>query len=379
MPKKITIAKESDWSKLTNHSIETVVDPMVYRCGQLFVNGAKKADHKGKVWDLLDQNVSSIATFLDSIILYDKLPVFNYADTFDSQLDFGELLPGAIEGAEQIFFNVDVKYEAYRSIKDEKLKELDTIYKGEKKLAPKLASEILKELSWADYKWSPGLEHLENEIKDDKELKLARFLLGGLIFGKYAEKMGGEHLLQPKRSELLLKLSLNNREMNRFNLFDKLKEYSNILQSDEIPWRPTFLPYLLSKGSDTKSLLAEAIRLRRKSEVKAYRQWWKEITSEWQMGKISSEKRKEVESIRKAIEKKLTPAVSPVELKADLVAAVQGKIPLSAKIDLMPFLKTIWGSAVNLVPSTRHRKLLTRLIIADNEYRNIAAGIYKIW
>ena len=380
MAEKITISKESEWSKLTDQSIETVVDPMVYRCGQLFLQGAKKTDERGKVWDLLDKNIFSIGTFFDSIILYEKLPVFNYADTFDSELNFGELIPQAINDKEQIFFDVDVQFEAYRRIKDTTLEELHTIYTGERKVSPKLVSDILKELSWAEYNWAPGLEYLEKEIKDKKELQLLRFLLGGLIFGKYAEKIGGEHFLQPKRSELLLKLSLNNSEMNRFNLFDKLKEFSNILQSEEIPWRPTFLPYLLSKSKDIKSLFTEVARLRKTSEVKDYRQWWKEITREWQMGKISLEKRREVETIRKAIEKKLHgPAGSQLEIKADFVAPFEGKLPISAKFDLMPFLKTIWGSAVNSLPGKRYRKLLTRLIITDNEYRNINAGIRKLW
>jgi hypothetical protein len=349
MTEKITISQESDWSKLTDRSIETVVDPMVYRC--------------------------------DSIILYDKLPVFNYADTFDSELNFGELIPQAVNNEEQIFFDVDVQYEAYRRIKDATLEELSRIYTGEKKVTEKLVSDILKELSWADYKWAPGLEYLEKEIKDQKELKLVRFLLGGLIFGKYAEKIGGEHLLQPKRSELLVKLSLNNSDMNRFNLFDKLKEFSNILQSEEVPWRPTFLPYLLSKADNTKSLFNEVIRLRKTNEVKDYRQWWKEITGEWQMGKISNEKRREVEAIRKAIEKKtdIKPGASLLELKADFVAPFEGKPPISAKFDLMPFLKTIWGLTVNSLPGKRHRKLLTRLLTTDNEYRNINVAVHKVW
>jgi hypothetical protein len=381
MAEKITISQESEWTKLTDQSIETVVDPMVYRCGELFTKGAKKAraDKFSEISDLLIKNIYSIGTFFDCMILYDKLPVFNYADTFDSQHNFGDLISPELNDKEQVFFDVDVTYGAYRQIKDKTLEELGTIYKGENKISAKLVKDILKELAWAEYNWTPHLEQLEQQIKDSDELKLARFLLGGLIFGKYAEKIGGEHLLQPKRSELLVSLSLNKMNTKKFDLFEELKK--NFVESEDIPWRPTFFPYLLSRSNSAKGILDEVIRLRKTSEVKDYRQWWKEITGEWQMGKITIRKRKEVETIRKAFEKKLfTGSSAPqVEVKADLAALFTGKFPVEAKINLMPLFKTIWGSTVNLLPGKRHRKLLLRLLIADKEYHNLNTAVYKVW
>src|SRR2546422_10278357 len=82
----ILVKETSDWQKLLVG--ETVVDPMVFRCGELFLKGAKEAGDPKKTWDLLTCNIHAIGMFFDSLILNEKLPVFNYGDTFDDHLNF---------------------------------------------------------------------------------------------------------------------------------------------------------------------------------------------------------------------------------------------------------------------------------------------------
>jgi hypothetical protein len=41
---KITINETSDWKKLVADGLGTVVDPLVFRCGELFLKGANDAD-----------------------------------------------------------------------------------------------------------------------------------------------------------------------------------------------------------------------------------------------------------------------------------------------------------------------------------------------
>ena len=87
--------------------------------------------------------------------------------------------------------------------------ELKKVYEGPQKIQPSVAREVLSELSAAEYQWKPHLGELEDQLTSTYEKELAAFLLGALIFGGYAQQMEGEHVLQPKRSRILLALALH--------------------------------------------------------------------------------------------------------------------------------------------------------------------------
>ena len=63
--------------------LTTVLEPMIFRCGDLFLQGPATAWPSNEIWDLLNKNVYALAMFFDYLILAEKLPVFNYAETFD--------------------------------------------------------------------------------------------------------------------------------------------------------------------------------------------------------------------------------------------------------------------------------------------------------
>ena len=86
----IIIKETPDWQKLLSQKLDTVVDPMVFRCGELFLRGARGVDARDNVWALLKANLHAIGMFFDHLILNKKLPVFNYGDTFDATLNFDE-------------------------------------------------------------------------------------------------------------------------------------------------------------------------------------------------------------------------------------------------------------------------------------------------
>jgi hypothetical protein len=54
------------------------------------------------------------------------------------------------------------------------------------------------------YQWFPDLG---DQFKEEEDMLLAIYLLGGLIFGGYAQISGSDHLLQDTRSKLLLELT----------------------------------------------------------------------------------------------------------------------------------------------------------------------------
>ena len=377
----ISINETTDWKKLTKQGLETVVDPLVFRCGELFLKGAKNSPSADAVWELLNLNIHAIGMFFDALILNEKLPVFNYGDTFDKKLNFDDKVLTKInklEENEQVLYDVDVSYGAYHEVKTAALAELEKIFNGEQKIPQGMVQQIFRELSVAEYHWSPSLENLEARLKTNEERNIADYMLGGLIFGGYAQQMESEHLLQPKRSRLFLAMSLQSNSAGReveTELFDELKKRANSPVFD-LPWRPTFFPYLLGKAENPEEILKEVVKLRHSSQVKDYRQWFAEVIQDWKKnGKISNQKRNDVKAIVHSIDQQLgtIPSVPKVEIKVKIAVAIPGEV------DLTPTVNRLWGWFLNSLPGNRYRKLLSRAIVADGEYVKLENRIKTVW
>src|SRR6266571_1032149 len=91
-----TIKDESGWKGLAAAGLDTVIDPMVFRCGELFLRGAGGVESPDASWDFLSANIHGLQIFFDALILNEKLPVFNYGDTFDMKLNFDQGVFGRI-------------------------------------------------------------------------------------------------------------------------------------------------------------------------------------------------------------------------------------------------------------------------------------------
>src|SRR5437868_408586 len=109
MKMPIFVKETSDWQQLSRQGLETVVDPMVFRCGELFLQGAKGANDPETTWDLLTANIHAIGMFFDCLILNEKLPVFNYAATFDGHLNFEQRVLTQINlyAGKEVIYDVD--------------------------------------------------------------------------------------------------------------------------------------------------------------------------------------------------------------------------------------------------------------------------------
>ncbi len=379
---KITITKTSDWEKLNKLDLHTVVDPMVFRCGELFLKGASDALEQDKTKDLLNKNIDSIGSFFDALILNEQLPVFNYGDTFDANLNFDQRILTRINDYDDVMFDIDVEYDPYHKVKDAALSELKKVYEGQHKISENIAHQIIKELLSAEYQWNPDLGVLQNELHSESERNLAAFLLGGLIFSGYAQMMESEHLLQPKRSRLFLAVSLKADSADfelEEHLFEDLKKRANT-SCEDLPWFPTFFPYLLSKSDTPKAILNEVVKLRRSSEVVDYRQWLREVMEDWKAnGKISHEKKKDVRTIVQQVDRVLgkVSSLPKVEAKATVANVIAGKLP--GAIDFTPSLQRLWGWIISSLPGKRYRKLLTRAIASEHEYHRIEKRINTVW
>lgn len=376
------VVAPSDWSKLAEAGLKTVVDPMIYRCGEVFLGGAKAVGDPHARWSLLKANLHGIGMFFDRLILDAKLPVFNYGDTFDASLNFDQRILTRLNDHEPILFDVDVSYEAYHQVKSAALEEVQKLYDGQEQIDATLAQEILTELSVAEYSWSPGLGDLGHRLHFEHEQRLAAFFVGGLIFGGYAQQLGSDHILQPKRSRLFLAAALRAKSSAytlEARLFDELKARASS-RCEDLPWFPTFFPYLLSKADTPMSVMAEAIALRRSGEAADYRIWLNEVLSEWTRdGRISVSKVKDVRAIAQAVDRRLgtVPWAPKAELKVTVADALAVKPPGS--IDVTPTLNALWGWSLASLPGRRYRKLLTRAVLEDHQYVELERRVETVW
>src|SRR5688572_7679075 len=114
----IEVSAPEHWQGLSRRRLTTVLDPMVVRCGELFLQGARGQADPAAVWDLLTKNVHAIGMFFDALVLEDKIPIFNYGDTFDAQLNVTERLLATINEREPVVYDIDVRYETYTEVKE---------------------------------------------------------------------------------------------------------------------------------------------------------------------------------------------------------------------------------------------------------------------
>jgi hypothetical protein len=65
----IRIVNPADWDRLRKMGLTTVLDPMIFRCGELFLKEKLKGDARDETWDLLSKNTGALAMFFDYLIL----------------------------------------------------------------------------------------------------------------------------------------------------------------------------------------------------------------------------------------------------------------------------------------------------------------------
>jgi hypothetical protein len=124
---------------------------------------------------------------------------------------------------------------------------------------PETADEILGSLEAIQYEWEPRLETLETQLPDARDKRLARFLLGQLVFTGYAQQTGAPHVLAPRRSLLLTAVGLGaglaasdaRTAAGETAIYDELarrcRDAGAGWREEELPWTPSFLPFLFRR------------------------------------------------------------------------------------------------------------------------------------
>jgi hypothetical protein len=367
----ITVQSAGDWSAIAALG-GPVLDPMIVRCGELFLRGAGGVAAPGHAWDVLTRNIMAIGTFFDRLILEPQLPVFNYADTFDHGQNFERRVFGRVNANEEVLVDVDVAYDQYQGVKAAALTEVLKLYGSGNVSAEQEAARtrIDSELAAVGYAWYPDLGPQAATLTDDQR-RLASFLLGGMIFGGYAQLMGAAHFMQPKRSRLFLALSLNMPADHTAeeHLFRALASTLN-LTTAELPFVPSFFPLLLHESSGPADLLDRALAMRSAQEVVDYRQWLAAALADFaQNGRIGLTYQRDVATIAARIKRRLDGAPWP-DAQPSLTAV---------SVDLTKPMKAAWGWVVEQLPGYRHHKLLSRALLTQASYVAIDRRVQTVW
>lgn len=406
---RIYIESDDDWSRMRGLGLTTVVDPLVFRTGDVFLRGRRRItatdpekDTEG-VWKALKANIGSLATFFDLLVLQPQMPIFDYESTFpvlnmENWQGRAELIDMCNQGDEPVLVPVNVAHDIYLTVKRAAVSDLaiaapalgDTSVPLESQAATRLpdpASElgqaIVDELSAFDYEWRPELSGIEHEAPDSARRALATFMFGGLLFGGYAQLLSGDHVLQPGRSKLFLAMALRQTlPLNEDQIFERAFQVARESPFDlervtELPRAPSVLPYLLGFGDQTPAqLLKRALNLRNHDAVQQLRDRLAQIGEERSKGFISLETERELGELEAAARKSLRPRGDlEVDLELKLDAAVVPAVGVGMKVNPA----RLWAWTLSQLPSRRYRKLLVRMLIAQRSYDDISKHIRMLW
>ncbi|HEX8903958.1 MAG TPA: hypothetical protein VF771_03910 [Longimicrobiaceae bacterium] len=387
MHERLRVASDQDWEQLRARGLDTVVDPMVFRTADVFLAGASGTARARpprdleRTWEAISSNLGSLCTFFDTLVLEEEhLPVFDYEMTFPTPLPGGSpaLLDLCNEYGE-VLVPVSVGYTAFREISEAALQALGTL----PPVPDAVAEDIANELSAFDWDWRPVLAG--RMAGGEREQLLDAFRFGGLLFSGYTQRIGGTHVLQPKRARLYLEAALGTREEAESQIFARLETLvqrdRGSVRTGDLPAAPTVLPYLLQADERSpRALLERAFRLRRSGAVSDYRAWRDEARADLEKGRLRSSTVTEVERIAAAVQRDAGGSASPeakLKLSAKLVLGLAPSLQLTAEKEAS--LGGQLGWVLDRLPGRRHRKLLQRLIGAQREYFAIDRHLKMVW
>jgi hypothetical protein len=377
----IAITSDAEWDQL--RSLNVVVDPTIYRTAEVFFQGERAARDKAEVWKAISANVGSLATFVDAIILNDKLPIFDYLSTFpdrreQERADDARLVDLCNRNGE-VLVPVTVDYAAYWTVKEAAVAELGT----PADLPREAASGILQELSAFDWAWAPKLHGWEEADPEDRVL--GAFLYGGLLFGGYAKRIGGQHLIQPKRARLYAAAALREAVEGDEVLFSRLERLpgeapDDVESADVFPPLPSFLPYLLlADPGSPDELLQRALGLRNSPAVGEYRDWRNKLVESLALGRRAREKQAEVAQIWSDVERELQPRGDALKFKWSVEALFLGIPVPRLTVEGEADAGRLYAWTLRKLPGHRYQKLMMRMKAAHGEYVRVNAHLRQLW
>jgi hypothetical protein len=372
------------WSAFSQAKLDVVPDPMVLRTGETFLLGRSGVQQIGldpeEVWKSIEQNLGSLFAFFDLLITRDRIPLIEYWHTFANRLP--EILgPLAVP--------VTVDYTIYDNVRKDVVATLNA--RQVLSLDAKFVAEVDEELSAYAWEWRPQVDSL---YADEPTLRAAQLLVGGLIFSSYAAAMGADHVVQPKRSRLMLEASapagkqaLRGR-IKESELFSAFKEHCAPVADvrvEDLTGAPSALALILYEHPDlrgTPGVLEEVLKLRDSRSGTRYRNWFQELRRAWALG----QRPKEEDDARDVLAELRRRSGADAGINDGLKVDVSGKASVGileaevkfkdVPVHLPPWLR---GWVVSYLPFKPHRRFLLRLSLAQGRYEDITLHLHRLW
>jgi hypothetical protein len=394
----LNVSSPADWKVLREKRLLTVLDPLVFRSADAFLRGAPTEGDE-QLWNAISKSVDALAVFVDTVMLQDQLPIFDYGVTWEPELaGSAATLVELCNEDEELLIEVHVDGAAYQQTRAPAVKALEAL----PDVDPKFVAEIRDELSAFDYRWRPRLAELGD--LDDDARTIASFRYGGLLFHGYAEAISdrrqpldrrAEHVLHAKRGLIILATSLapgGELHLDEQKLMRTLRrierDTEGAVEAIDVK-APTFLPYLLAKEPRSpRDLLRLALRERRGGLLRSYRDWRARVLSDLADGRVRRSTQNELKAIAAEIQRKASgdAAVSlHVSYAADwkvLLAAVVGNpaallggVKIEGEVDE----KALRFQLASILPGRGYRKLLSRVVAAQDEYFALDRGLRNLW
>lgn len=383
-PPHVELADDEDWRRLrADRGIRTVVDPMVFRTAELFFRGQSRAMgpdgdlDASAVWTAIESNLDSLVTFVDCVVLNDRLPMFDYGVTFpdyDAQITLRNVCNRDREPGDELLVPVTVRGGAWEGPHNKALATLA----GQNPIHKAVRDEIVGQLAAYEWDWQlTGPSASREDSPADRRLEAFRY--GGLLFSGYAQRLHGEHVIQPKRARLYLEGALAavsplKKEVE--GVFAELVRLARALPDGlvralELPRLPTFLPYLLrDEGvNEPMDLLDRLLKLRDEREVRAYRDWWSKVLASLAEGIFPRELEQELHELEAMLEAQLQQPVLGGCVGAVATVSVKEGTDQSG----------IAAAGLALPGEGDHRKVLFDLLLADREVFGPEKRLEKLW
>jgi hypothetical protein len=393
----IQIFTPADWPTLRSNGLVTVLDPLTFRAAETFLRGAPEQGDEG-LWEALSKSVDALATFVDAVMLNDRLPVFDYYVTWEPGIAGLAPLVNLVNVEAEALVEVRVHHEAY----DAARKPAVAVLRQLPAIDDALADEVAQELSSFDYRWQPRLEELGP--LDERARQLASFRYGALLFHYYAESISdrrqrldqrAEHVLHAKRARVMLATSLapsgslGLEEARLLRSLRRVEEATDGAVATVEVKAPTFLPYLLSKEPrNPGELIRLALKDRESRTVRSYREWRRELIADLADGRVRTKTRRDLRVIADEIQRRTKgdAAVSlhlsyAADWKALAGALTGNPLGLLAGIDAGATVddRALRFRLASVLPGRGFRRLVTRLVLAQQEYFALDRALRNLW
>jgi len=416
----LVITRFEAWPQLfSDAGFEVVVDPVVYRIGDLFLTGGRYGRGSearrlaDQSWSPIGEDIGALVTFFDLLVLNERVPAFDYSVTFNP-------LSARVNkvGGERIIYDVGVKPEVYNPTRKAVVAHLHDRMAGGPFVPAPIADQIRPYLAEIRYQWAPNISEIEAELPDDRSRTVARFVVGHLLFAGYAQMSGLPHVLSPRRGRLMAAAGLPVHHGVPFTeavVWDRVGERLTDApgwRDEDLPWTPSFLPYLLQQtekhrgGTDT--LLKHAMDLRNKQSVEKYRKVRREalgdddaektVDARLDLADAATKVAKDLDRDREelAYTRSFVVGAGPKaigELTGAGMGAVIGGPPggvagalagglvgAVAEEVLRPATERLWGWIIGRLPFVNARKLLSRAARAEMEVgADLSELAKKVW